>query len=161
MIVPFAFGQRLSRLRKLARPPFLVRTECYAGRRMHDLRDVGGTKGGLLHFLLGFALLCVGGYLLLDRVSVYGGYWSWFGSAGSSFGVTLIPLLIGIGLLFYDARSFPGWLLAGAGALVIFAGIIANLQIHFRSTSLFNTLVMLVLIMAGLGIMSRSLRASD
>jgi hypothetical protein len=127
---------------------------------MHDLRDVGGTKGGLLSFLLGFALLCVGGYLLLDRVSVYGGYWSWFGSTGSSFGVTLIPLLIGIGLLFYDGKSVLGWLLSAGGALVIFAGIIANLQIHFRSTSLFNTLIMLTLIMAGLGIMARSLRDS-
>jgi hypothetical protein len=125
---------------------------------MHDLRDVGGTKGGLPSFLLGFALLCVGGYLLLDRVSVHGGYWSWFGSAGSSFGVTLIPLLLGIGMLFYDGRSALGWLLAGGGALVIFAGIIANLQIHFRSTSLFNTLIMLLLIMAGLGMMARALK---
>lgn len=124
---------------------------------MHDLRDVGGTKGGLPSFLLGFALLCVGGYLLLDRVSVHGGYWSWFGSTGSSFGVTLIPLLLGIGMLFYNGRSVLGWLLAGGGALVIFAGIIANLQIHFRSTSLFNTLTMLILIMAGLGVMARSL----
>ncbi len=128
---------------------------------MHDLRDVGGTKGGLPAFLIGLALLCVGGYLLMDRVSVHGGYWSWFGSSQSSFGVTLIPLLIGIAVLFYDARSALGWVLAGGGALVIFAGIIANLQIHFRSTSLFNTLIMLGLIMAGLGVMSRGLQAAD
>ena len=128
---------------------------------MHDLRDVGGTKGGLPSFLLGFALLCVGGYLLLDRVSVHGGYWSWFGSAGSSFGLTLIPLLAGIGMLFYNAKSLLGWLLAAGGALVIFAGIIANLQIHFRSTSLFNTLIMLSTIMAGLGLMFRSLKDYD
>lgn len=128
---------------------------------MHDLRDVGGTRGGLTSFLLGFALLCVGGYLLLDRVSVHGGYWSWFGSAGSSFGVTLLPLLLGIGMLFYNGRSVLGWLLAAGGALVLFAGIIANLQIHFRSTSLFNTLIMLISIMAGLGMMFRSLRAYD
>ncbi len=128
---------------------------------MHDLRDVGGTRGGLPTFLLGFVLLCLGGYLLMDRVTVYGGYWSWFGSAGSSFGVTLIPLLLGVAILFYDGRSIFGWFLAGAGAIVIFAGIIANLQIHFRGTSLFNTLVMLFLIMAGLGMMSRSLRAAN
>jgi hypothetical protein len=127
---------------------------------MHDLRDVGGTRGGLPTFILGFALLCVGGYLLLDRVSVHGGYWSWFGSTQGSFGVTLIPLLIGIGMLFYNGKSVLGWFLAGAGALVIFAGIIANLQIHFRATSLFNTVIMLALIMAGLGVMSRSLNAS-
>jgi hypothetical protein len=126
---------------------------------MHDLRDVGGTKGGLPAFIIGFALLCVGGYLLLDRVSVNGGYWSWFGSAQSSFGVTLIPLLIGVGMLFYDGKALLGWLLAGGGALVIFTGVIANLEIHFRTTSLFNTLVMLGLIMAGLGLMARALKA--
>jgi hypothetical protein len=63
-------------------------------------------------------------------------------------------------MLFYNAKSVLGWFLAAAGALVIFAGIIANLQIHFRATSLFNTLIMLALIMAGLGVMSRSLKAS-
>ncbi len=128
---------------------------------MHDVRDVGGTKGGLGLFILGFALLVVGGYLLLDRVTVHGGYWSWFGSAQSSFGVTLIPLLLGIGVLFYDGKSPIGWVLAGSGALVLFAGIIANLQIHFRATSLFNTLTMLALIMAGLGLMSRALKAAS
>jgi hypothetical protein len=127
---------------------------------MHDLRDVGGTKGGLPRFVLGFALLCVGGYLLLDRVTVSGGYWSWFGSAQSSFGITLLPLLLGIGMLFYNGKSVLGWFLAGGGALVLFAGIIANLQIYFRATSLFNTLVILGLIMAGLGFMSRSLKPS-
>jgi hypothetical protein len=125
---------------------------------MHDLRDVGGTRGGLGMFLFGAALMVVGGYLLMDRVSVHGGYWSWFGSSGSSFGVTLIPLLIGIGMLFYHGRSIIGWLLTGGGLAVLFAGIIANLQIHFRGTSLFNTLVMLVLIVGGLGLMFRAMR---
>jgi uncharacterized protein len=126
---------------------------------MHDLRDVGGTKGGLGMFLLGLALSVVGGYLLMDRVTVFGGYWQWFGSRQSSFGVTLIPLLLGIGMLFYNGRSVIGWLLTGGGLAVLFAGVIANLQIHFQSTTLFNTMVMLVLIVAGLGLMFRALKA--
>ncbi len=125
---------------------------------MHDLRDVGGTKGGLPTFILGFAFLCVGGYLLMDRVTVHGGYWSWFGSTQSSFGVTLIPLLLGIGTLFYNGKSMIGWILTGGGLAVLFAGVIANLQIHFQGTSLFNTMIMLVLIVAGLGMMFRALR---
>ena len=126
---------------------------------MHDLRDVGGTKGGLVHFLVGLAMTVLGGYLLLDRVTVHGGYWSFFGSAGTSFGITMIPLLFGVGLLFYNGRSVLGWLLAGGGAVVILAGIIANLRIHFQSTSLFATLTMLVLLAGGLGLIARSLRA--
>ena len=125
----------------------------------HDLRDVGGTRGGLGLFLLGLGLACAGGYLLLQQVDVNGGYWS-FGSygRGTTFGLTLIPLLLGIGILFYNGGSVAGWLLTGAGAVILLAGIIANLQIHFRTTTLYNTLLMLGMLVAGLGLIFRSLR---
>ena len=99
--------------------------------------DVGGTSGGLGDFLLGFALTCVGGYLLTNQVTVAGSYWNFWGS--NTFGITLIPMLIGIGLLFRDGRSVIGWLLTAAGALFIVAGVLANLHIYFQPTSLFNT----------------------
>lgn len=51
-----------------------------------------------------------------------------------------------------------GWLLTGAGALIILVGIIANLGIYFRPTSLFDTLVILGLLAGGLGLVARSLR---
>jgi hypothetical protein len=123
-----------------------------------DIRNVGGTPGGTRTFLLGLVMLLAGGYLLFDQVQVGGGFWHWsgLGGRGTSFGVTLIPLLIGIGILFVNGRSFAGRFLTGAGALVILVGIIANLDIHFRQTSLFNTLVMLVLIAGGIGLIVRS-----
>jgi len=119
--------------------------------------DVGGTPGGLGHFLLGFAMTCTGAYLLTDQVMVAGSYWSFYG--GGTFGITLIPMLIGIGLLFFNGRSIAGWLLTVAGALFILAGVIANLHIYFRPTSLFNTIVMLVLLVGGLGLIARSMRS--
>ncbi|MBK7535912.1 MAG: hypothetical protein IPI49_11225 [Myxococcales bacterium] len=126
---------------------------------MHDLRDVGGTSGGLGTFVAGLALTILGGYLLLQQVDVHGGYWAWgFGGYGRSFGITLIPLLLGVVVLFVNGSSMLGKLLTFGGALIIVAGIIANLDIHFRSTSLFNTLVMLVLLAAGIGLILRSTR---
>lgn len=77
----------------------------------------------------------------------------------NAFGLSLLPLLVGIGWLFYDGRSVGGWLLTGAGALIILAGIIANLHLFFAPTSLFDTLVMLGLLAGGLGLVARSLRA--
>jgi hypothetical protein len=44
-----------------------------------------------------------------------------------------------------------------AGALFILAGVIANMHIDFRPTSLFNTLVMLILFVGGLGLIARAL----
>jgi hypothetical protein len=123
-----------------------------------DLRNPGGTPGGGRHFLLGLAMTIVGGYLLLQQVHVYGGYWyfGWLGGYGRSFGMTLLPLLFGIGLLFFDGRSFAGRVLCGGGALIILAGIISNLDIHFHETSLFNLLVMLVLLVGGIGLIARA-----
>jgi hypothetical protein len=119
--------------------------------------DVGGTPGGLRHFLLGFIMACVGGYLLCNQVMVMGSYWSFYGA--NTFGITLLPMLFGIGILFWNGRSIIGWLLTLGGALFIIAGVIANLHIYFRPASLFETLVMLTLLVGGLGLIARSMRS--
>jgi len=122
------------------------------------LQGAGGTPGGLGTFCLGLAMTVAGGYLLTDQVMVTSGAWRLWGY--HAFGLSLLPLLLGIGLLFFNGRSLPGWFLTGAGAVIIFVGILAHLEIYFRPTSLFNTLLMLVLLVGGLGLVARSLRAS-
>ena len=123
-----------------------------------DIKGAGGTAGGVWTFLAGLAMMAVGLYLLLNQVTVHSGFWSFFG--GNTFGLTLVPLMIGIGMLFFNGRSVAGWILAGIGLLIIVAGIIVNLQIFFRPTSLYNTLLMLALLAAGVGLIIRSLRSS-
>ena len=120
------------------------------------MRGAGGTPGGLGSLLAGFAMVVAGGYLLLTRVTVASGLWQLWGY--NAFGLSLLPLLIGIGILFFDGRSLPGWLLTAAGTLIILVGIIANLHIYFRPTSLFDTLLILILLAGGLGLVARSLR---
>ena len=119
------------------------------------LSDVGGTPGGLGHFLMGFVMVCVGGYLLANRVTVMGSYWMFHGD--NAFGITLIPMLFGIAILFWNGRSAIGWLLTVGGGLFILAGVIMNMHIYFQPTSLFNTIVMLVLLVGGIGLVVRSL----
>jgi hypothetical protein len=121
------------------------------------LRGAGGTPGGLVEFVIGLAMAAAGGYLLAQQVSVTSGYWTWGGH--SVFGLSLLPLLFGVALLFFNGRSILGWVLLIAGAAIVLAGILMNLQIYFQSTSLFNTLVMLVLLFGGLGLIARSLRS--
>lgn len=120
-------------------------------------QGAGGTPGGLGEFLIGFIMACAGGYLLTQQVTVTSGFWHLWGY--NTFGLTLVPLLAGVALLFFNGRSKIGWLLLLAGATVLVAGILMNLEIYFRSTSLFNTLVMLVLLFGGLGLIARSLRS--
>jgi multisubunit Na+/H+ antiporter MnhF subunit len=95
---------------------------------------------------------------LFDHVQVHGGFWNWrgIGGYGQSFGIVLIPLLLGIAILFVNGKSLVGRVLTGGGFLLILVGIIANLNIHFQRTSLFNTLMMLVLLVGGIGLVVRS-----
>ena len=125
-----------------------------------DIRNVGGTPGGTRTFFLGLVMIIIGGYLLFDHVQVHGGWWNWrgIGGYGQSFGITLIPMLLGIGILFVNGKSTIGWLLAVGGLLVIFTGILVNLNIHFSGTSLMNTLIMLACIAAGFGLIVKGLR---
>jgi hypothetical protein len=120
-----------------------------------SIRDVGGTSGGLGSFLLGFVMAVAGGYMLLQQVTVTSHYWRLFGY--DAFGVSLIPLIAGILLLFYNGRGVLGWLLVLGGMVVIGAGILLNLTIFFQPTSLFATLIMIVLFVGGLGLVARSL----
>jgi len=76
----------------------------------------------------------------------------------SGFGLSLIPLLFGVFLLFQDGRSIPGWPLTVAGVVIIFAGVLSHLDIFFKPTSLFQTILMLVLLMGGLALTVRPLR---
>ena len=121
------------------------------------IRGAGGTPGGVGQFVFGLGMVIAGGYLFLSRVTVTSGYWTLWGY--NAFGVSLIPLLLGIGLLFFDGRSAFGWILTFGGAIVMLVGIIANLHVYFDPTSLTNTLIMLGLLAAGIGLVARSLRS--
>ncbi len=120
------------------------------------MRGAGGTQGGAGGFFVGLAMAVAGAYLLTQRVTVTSGFWSLWN--GHTFGLSLLPLVAGAGLLFYDGRSRLGWVLTLGGALIVFLGVLMNLRVYFEPTSLFETLLMLVLLAGGLGLVARSLK---
>jgi uncharacterized protein len=117
----------------------------------------GGTPGGVGQFFLGILLAGIGVYLILNQVQVTTSWWHVWGF--NSFGLSLVPLLIGIGMLFYNGRSVAGWILTILGLGIIIAGILMNMDIYFKPTSLYNTLFMLALVAAGFGLIVRSFRS--
>lgn len=119
------------------------------------LRGAGGTPGGIGEFVLGVIMAIAGAYLITTQVVVTSGMWSIWGY--NAFGLSLFPLIFGIGILFFNGKSIVGWALLVIGVVIIFTGIIMNLHIYFERTSLFNTILMFVLLAGGIGLILRAL----
>lgn len=125
-------------------------------RTDHRFAGPGGTSGGVLEFVLGMVLFIAGAYMVMSRVTVWSGFPNWFGA--NTFGYTLVPFMLGVGMLFFNGRSVLGWILAGGALVAIFAGIVMSLSMSFAPTSLFGALVIFGLLAAGAGLMARALR---
>jgi hypothetical protein len=117
----------------------------------------GGTPGGVPQFFIGLGLAAAGAYLLTQQVTVQSGYWTLGGY--NAFGLSLVPFVLGIGLLFFDSGSKAGFVLLFLGTVIIAAGILMNLSVYFQPTSLFNTLMMIGMTAAGVGLVFRALRS--
>ncbi len=119
-----------------------------------DLKRPGGTSGGVAEFVIGLIMTISGAYMLISRVIVTSGFWNWGGY--NSFGLSLVPLIFGIAFVFFNGKSIIGWVLIGISIIFIASGILMNLQIYFQPTSLFNTVIMLILFAGGIGLIARA-----
>jgi len=129
-------------------------------QRWSRLRNPGGTRGGMGEFFVGLLMLVAGGYLFMDNVIVSSG-WGYFQFFGyqTSFGIVFIPLMFGVGFLFFNGRSPIGWLLTVASVIAIVVGIISHLTVQWRPTTLYYAIAIFVLIAGGLGLIARALKA--
>src|SRR2546423_12252749 len=84
----------------------------FGGRKKFE--GPGGTPGGLGEAIAGLVMMAIGVYLVFDHVTVHTSFWRFAGTPGASFGLTLVPLLGGVGVLFFDGRCAIGLLLAVA-----------------------------------------------
>ncbi len=125
-------------------------------------RGAGGTDGGVGAFLIGFFMICAGGYMLLNgiilrpqfgfRTAMYS-----IGRVPVTSGMIFVPFIFGIGLIFYNGRNLIGWALAVGAIVAMIFGVIASTQIQLRPMTAFELIVILVLLVGGLGLFLRSL----
>ena len=132
------------------------------------MRGAGGTRGGTGQFLLGLVMLVGGSYLFLNSISVTSTFgfgarlYSIFAFGGHfsiTSGMIMFPFMIGVGMVFYDAKNWLGWLLACASIVALVFGVIASIRFSFQAMSAFDLITILVLSVGGLGLFLRSLRA--
>ena len=129
-----------------------------------NYRNAGGTEGGSMQFLIGVVMMIGGGYLLLSEIVVqtpfgFGRALYNFGGVPITTGMVLIPLMFGIGMIFYNSRNWLGWLLGIGSLIAMVFGVIANIQIRMSTMSAFDLIVILVLLVGGIGLFLSSLRS--
>ncbi|WP_342076823.1 hypothetical protein [Yoonia sp. SS1-5] len=127
-------------------------------------RGAGGSDGGTGSFLIGLIMMIGGGYLLLNGIIVrpnfgLGSVAFNIGGMPITSGIILIPFMFGVGMVFYNSRNWLGWLLACGSLVALVFGVIANMELQLARMSAFELIVILVLLVGGIGLFLRSLRA--
>ncbi len=126
------------------------------------MNGAGGTDGGTTRFILGLIMTVAGAYLLLNSIHVNFHLGSRiYGYQGYSVtsGMILIPFMIGVGMLFFNARNIIGWVVTFGSLAILIIGVISNTQFNLRSMTAFELILILVLMVGGLGLFLSSFRS--
>ena len=106
----------------------------------------------------GIVLLLIGLLMLFQHVRVGTGALAFLGLGSGGFGFVLLPLLVGIGWIFYNPKNKIAWFVTAFALVLIFFSILSSLIMYFPTMSLMSTLIMLlplsfgvVMILKGLG----------
>lgn len=109
-------------------------------------------QNDLLVFLGGLAMLIAGLYWITTKVTVssgfFGGAFS-FGGMNINSGLIVVPFIACVVWLFVNPDSFWAKVCLGLSFVLIIAAIIMSTQLHMRSTTLYEYLIMLVFIFGG------------
>ena len=111
-----------------------------------------------IEFYMGIMLIAAGIFFLLSKAVVHSGFGTW-SIAGLiiSKGLVIIPLMIGIVWLVNNPKSIIARLITIAGSIFIVASIIMSIRITFTTTSMFDYVVMMLLMALGLGMFLKAL----
>ena len=128
-------------------------------------RKVNKEQNELLRFFGGMLLFGAGMFMIFQNIVVQS---SWgigsifhIGNYGIPNGTIMIPLLIGIALLFLCDRKLWGWLFIGVGIVIILAAVIMSVSVTWRTSSGWMFFIMFALTMAGGAMMLRELFRAD
>ena len=139
-------------------------------RRKRDSNELLRFFGGLL--LFGAGLYMIFQNLVISSTWGTGGYIFHFGGFGLPYlvnravlkggfglpnGTIMIPLLLGIALLFLLDRKLWGWLFIAIGIVIIIAAVIMSVSIQWRTSNGWMFVVMFGLTFAGGAMMLREL----
>ncbi|WMX14491.1 MULTISPECIES: hypothetical protein [unclassified Aureispira] len=121
-----------------------------------------GTNIG--RFFMGFIMFIGGLYLMLNSIRVdigtmFHGRYSLFnvGGIGVTSGSIMLVFMLGVGMLFFNARNPLAWIVTVGSLAALIFGVIANTHFSLQYMSAFDLIVILVLLCGGLGLLLSSM----
>jgi hypothetical protein len=117
-------------------------------------------KHELMTFAAGLVMLVVGLFIFSQKVIVYSSFFGGFSISGARFssGMVVVPLIIGIVWMF-ATDSFLSKVFSALAGLLIVVAVIMSTNLYLRSITLYEWILILVLIFGGLGMLARVLLA--
>ncbi len=126
-----------------------------------NARKVNKEQNELLRFFGGMLLFGAGMFMIFQNLIVES---SWgmgsvfrIGGYGIPNGTIMIPLLLGIALLFLCDRKLWGWLFIAVGFVIIIAAVLLSVSISWRTSNGWVFFTMFALTIAGGAMMMREL----
>lgn len=119
-------------------------------------------KNPLMQFLAGIGMLAIGLFVFFQKVVVTSSFFGFgytVGGLNVTSGMVIIPLIIGIVWMFVNFDSLGAKLLTAAGILFIIFSVIMSTRIMLTTMTLFEWIIILVLIFGGLGLVAKVLFA--
>lgn len=144
------------------------RTEDELERAYKALEDMEAkrrrNKNDLLTFFAGLLMFAGGVFMILQNIIVrtnWGTSFYHIGSWNVPNGLIMLPVLIGIVMLFVMDRKIFGWIVFGLGILFILLTVIMSVSISWRTSNAYAFLLMFGLAAAGGGMLMRVLFRKD
>ncbi len=111
----------------------------------------------LKEFAIGVLLFAVGLFMLSMKVRVSSGWYGfYFGSFYMPSGIVIMPLIIGVIWYFANPKSNLSKVIMGLGVIFIIVSIIMSVRLTFTTSTLFEYLLIVLLIAAGLGLILKT-----
>lgn len=117
-------------------------------------------KNELMQFVAGIIMLVVGLYIFSQKVIVFSGFFS-FGVGRFSSGLIVVPLIIGIVWMFVSGANFASKVFTVLAAIIIIASVVMTTNIHLSAMTLYDWILILVLIFGGAGLVGKVLFAGN
>lgn len=109
-------------------------------------------KDKLVTFIVGLVMFVVGCFILSQKVHVSMG---WYSLWGMPVGTIFIPLIAGI-IWMFCSDGPSGKILTAVGTLFILCYIILNIRMTIWNITLFDWIIILILIFGGIGLLLRT-----